>query len=90
MWLRRTGLNINNENFLLVDLEETELFNKAWEKVKDYDKQNGIGSYEMEESDFPRVLEKVGFSHVNVNFITIVRYAPDNDGITSELAKIHL
>ena len=86
----RTGMNIAPENFLPADDEETMLFNIAWEKAKDFDGKHGVGSYEMKECDFPKALEKIGFKRVNVNFITLTRYAPDNDDISPEIAKMQI
>lgn len=86
----RTGLNISPENFMPTHSEEMTLFNKVWDKEKEFDKDNGVGSYEMKEFDFPKALEKVGFRQVNVEFISITRYAPDNADCSPELAKMQI
>jgi hypothetical protein len=82
----RTRLNVSPENWKPNDKEETDLLNKAWEKAGNFDKEHGIGSFEMKESDFPIALEKAGFKKVSVNFISIVSYAPDNSDVNEELA----
>lgn len=82
----RTGLNVNPENWKQNTSEESRLLNKAWEKAGNFDKEHGIGMFEMKESDFPIALEKAGFKKVSVNFFSTVSYAPDNADISDELA----
>ena len=82
----RTRLNVSPENWRPNDSEEADLLNKAWSKAGNFDKEHGIGSFEMKESDFPIALEKAGFKNVNVDFISLVPYAPDNANVSEELA----
>jgi SAM-dependent methyltransferase len=85
----RTNLNVSPENWRSDNpdnTEEMELLKKAWEKAGNFDKEHGIGSYEMKESDFPAALEKAGFLNVSVNFISVVPYAPDSADVSEELA----
>jgi ubiquinone/menaquinone biosynthesis C-methylase UbiE len=82
----RTRLNVSPENWRPNDSEESDLLNKAWEKAGNFDKEHGIGSFEMKESDFPIALEKAGFKKINVDFISLVPYAPDNADVNEELA----
>lgn len=77
----------NNNNFLVSEEEkEKELFQKAWEKAGDFDKENGIGVYELEEHDFPKVLERAGFKAINIDFFTVSNYCPDNTSISCGMA----
>ena len=82
----RSRLGVNSENCFVCDTEEIRLFEKAWEKSGNYAKEHGIGAYEMDEHDFPKLLEKSGFKDVNVDFITSVYYAPDNASVSDEAA----
>lgn len=82
----RTRLNVYPENWWSDDPEEKALLDKAWEPSKDLDKENGIARYEMKESEFPRALENAGFTNVNVGFIAVTSYAPDNADVGHDLA----
>jgi ubiquinone/menaquinone biosynthesis C-methylase UbiE len=82
----RSRLGVKDENWFIRSEEETALFEKAWNKAENFDKEHGIGSYELTEHDFPKVLEKSGFNDINVDFITIVDYAPDNASVSDETA----
>lgn len=82
----RTHLNVSPENWQPNNSEEADLLNKAWKNAGNFDKKHGIGSFEMKESDFPIALEKAGFKKVNVGFISLVPYAPDNADVSEELA----
>ncbi len=72
----RMGLSENNDSS--VSEEEKRLFEKAWSKAGDYDKNNGIGAYELKERDFPVILEKAGFKNIGIDFFTVSSYCPDN------------
>ena len=82
----RTSLNVTPENWNPTSEEEIKLSNKAWGKAGNFDKEHGIGAFEMKESDFPIALEKAGFENVCINFISTVAYAPDSNDVCDELA----
>ena len=86
----RSQLGVKNNTWSIRGAEEIRLFEKAWQKAGDYDKDKGIGSYEMTEHDYPKALEKAGFHNVIVEFITVVDYAPDNADISDETAFLHI
>ncbi len=44
----------------------------------------------MTEQEYPKALEKAGFCDVNVNFFTIVDYAPDNADVSEETALLQI
>lgn len=84
----RTSLNVAPENWKPVAGEEKELFETLWSGVDmELDRQNDVGKYEMRECDFPKALEQAGFQQIDVSFISLLRYAPDNHSITPELAE---
>lgn len=66
--------------------EEQALMKKAWEGSEGFDRDHGIGKYEMKEDAFPAALEAAGFADVNVDFFAVTRYAPDNADRSRELA----
>jgi len=82
----RTSCSITPENWKPDVSEESELLKKAWEKAGNFDKENGIAAYPIDESQLPAALDKAGFKDISVNFIAPVRYAPDNADISDELA----
>jgi len=82
----RTSLNVSPENWTPVTSEETDLLNKAWTKAGNFDKEHGIGSFSLNESELPAALEKAGFKNVSVNFVSLVPYAPDNADVSNDLA----
>ena len=82
----RTSMNIYPENSMPDNQEEQTLLNKAWENANSYDKAHGVGQYELKEVGFPIALESAGFINVNVNFIAVTCYAPDNNAFSREMA----
>ena len=82
----KTNLNVASENWRPDTSEENELLEKAWENAGDFDKQHGIGMFSPKISDIPVALESEGFTNVNVNFISLVPYAPDNADTCQEFA----
>lgn len=82
----RTKMGLSDDNSFLTAPEEKELFEKAWSKAGDFDKENNIGAYELKEYDFPAVLERAGFYDVNVDFIAVSSFCPDNANISDETA----
>lgn len=86
----RSRLGVKDENWFIRDAEEIRLFEKVWEKAGDYDKEKGIGSYEMTEHDYPKAFEKAGFRNVNVEFITVVDYVPDNADVSDKTALLQI
>jgi ubiquinone/menaquinone biosynthesis C-methylase UbiE len=84
----RTRLNVAPENWIPISGEERELFDKLWAGVDmELDRQNNVAKFEMRECDFMPALENAGFQDVDVSFISLLRYAPDNYSTTSELAE---
>ncbi|HOJ12670.1 MAG TPA: hypothetical protein PK733_19065 [Clostridiales bacterium] len=51
-----------------------------------FDKEHDIGAYEIDEHEYPKELEKTGFHDVNVDFFTVVDYAPDNAFVPDDIA----
>ena len=82
----RSRLGVKDPDAFLTSDDERELFDKAWNKADNFDAEHNIGSFEMSEHDYPRELEKAGFRNVNVEFFTIVDYAPDNASVSDESA----
>jgi len=82
----RSRLGVKDPNAFLTSDYERELFEKAWSKAGNFDAEHNIGSFEMDEHDYPRELEKSGFRNVNVDFFTIVDFAPDNASVSDESA----
>ena len=82
----RSRLGVKDSNWYLTSDEEKALFEKAWSKAKNFDKEHNIGAYEMDEHEYPKELEKAGFHDVNVDFFTIMNYAPDNVSVPYDIA----
>ncbi len=82
----RTRLGVKNNDWDNIGDEVKALLEKAWSKAGDFDKEHNIGAFEMDEHEYPRELEKAGFHHVNVDFFTVVDYAPDNASVPDEIA----
>lgn len=84
----RSKLNLAPENWKPASGEEKELFDKLWAGVDmELDRKNNVGRFEMKESDFPKALETAGFHDVDVSFISLLSYAPDNGSFSTELAE---
>jgi len=84
-------LSVRSRLSIFLDLlpdgsQEAALLNKAWEKADSFDKEHGIGAFDLDEKELPAALVNAGFSRVNVHFISDVRYAPDNADVSDELA----
>ncbi|MGI5899797.1 MAG: class I SAM-dependent methyltransferase [Christensenellales bacterium] len=82
----RTRLSVRNNNWYIVGEGEEVLSGKLWAKANKNQPVKDIGSYEMDEKEYPVVLERAGFRDVNVDFITVTEYAPDNASVTREAA----
>lgn len=82
----RSRMGLSDNNSFLTSEEEKNLFEKAWSKAGNYDKENGIGAYELDEHEFPKVLERAGFKNINVDFFSISGYCPDNASTPYEVA----
>lgn len=84
----RTSLNVAPESWTPPAGEEKELFDLLWSGVDmDLDRQYDVGRFEMKECDFPKALEHAGFQQVDVSFISLLRYAPDNHCTAPGLAE---
>jgi len=82
----KSSFNVSSNECIPTSPEETALLNKAWKKAGDFDKENGIGTFTMNASDIPIAMEETGFKNVNVDFISILQYAPDSADTSKELA----
>lgn len=82
----RTRLSVRNNNWYIVGEGEEVLSGKLWKKANEKQPIKDIAAYEMDEKDYPITLEKAGFRDVDVNFITVTEYAPDNASISKETA----
>lgn len=82
----RSRLSIKDLNWFIMSDDERALMEKAWSRAGNFDSEHNIGSYEMEEHEYPAWLEKTGFRNVNVDIFTFVDYAPDNASVSDELA----
>ena len=49
----RTRLGVKDENWLTLDAEERSLFEKAWKKAGDFDRENSVSAYEATEHAYP-------------------------------------
>lgn len=86
----RTAMNLQTPCQDSPSGEEKALLEKAWQRAaslaEEYDKQAEVAKYELSESEFPKALVRAGFTHVNIDFATMVCYAPDNDSVPLDLA----
>lgn len=82
----RTRLGLRNIHEYGGSDEEKALLEKAWSNAGDFDKEHNIGAFEMDEHEYPKELEKAGFRDVNVDFLTVVDYAPDNASVSDDIA----
>lgn len=82
----RTSLNIAPENWKPASDLEKELFDKSWANSQKHDQTLGIGKYELKECDFPKALAEAGFCDIDVQFMSLMSYAPDNASVSDELA----
>jgi len=82
----RSRLGVKNNHWCNTSDEEKALLEKAWSKAGNFDKEHNIGAYEMDEHEYPKELEKAGFHYVNVDFSTVVDYAPDNASVSDDIA----
>lgn len=86
----RSRLGVKNNHWCNTSDEEKALLEKAWSKAGNFDKEHNIGAYEMDEHEYPKELEKAGFHDVNVDFFTVVDYAPDNASVSDNIAIEHI
>jgi ubiquinone/menaquinone biosynthesis C-methylase UbiE len=82
----RNRLGVKDGNWFIMGDDEKELFEKAWNKAGNFDKEHSIGAFEIDEHEYPKELEKAGFHDVNVDFFTVMDYAPDNSSVSDETA----
>ena len=81
----RPKLNIRSESER--SDEESELFEKAWKRASEFEIDDSeVGKYELDEHDYPRELEKYGFSQVTVKVFTVVDYCPDSADVDHDTA----
>lgn len=83
----RTKLNIKFEETVVG--EEAALIEKAWKRASETSEidDSFVGAYELSEHEYPRELEKYGFSDVRVSVFTVMDYSPDSSDVTPEIAK---
>ncbi|MBK1811291.1 methyltransferase domain-containing protein [Clostridium sp. YIM B02505] len=65
----------------------TTQFDEAWKESQCFESSHSFEKYEMAEDAYYYELEKCGFKNVDIQFCTIVDYAPDNHSVTSEMAE---
>lgn len=82
----RPGLNINYNKLDTPCKEEEYLTKKAWQKASEFEKSLNVCQYPLKEEAFMPLLEQHKFKHINIEFITVMSYAPDNDSISDEMA----
>ena len=83
----RTKLGLNAENWKPIETDEQALFDKLWGAVDmSLDREIGVGAYEIDEQKYPAALESAGFEQVDIDFFTVVDYAPDNHSTSDEMA----
>lgn len=70
----RSKLGVKDDNWFIMSGDEKELFEKAWNKAGNFDKEYNIGAFEIDEHEYPKELEKSGFHDINVDFFTISVY----------------
>lgn len=68
------------------DPEEQALLDRAWAAVEDPFPRLQVGTFEMEERQFPAELERYGFRQVRVELFTLLPFAPDNGDVSGERA----
>ncbi|MDR1329197.1 MAG: methyltransferase domain-containing protein [Oscillospiraceae bacterium] len=91
VWSVRTKLNLNTGDREPVSGNEKRLFDKLWDAVNDgVEKELHVGEYELSERGYATELEAAGFSEVELQFFTIIPYAPDNAGTPAELAEAQI
>jgi len=87
----RTRMGLTDESWMEArSPDEARLFDKAWRTAGSYDKEHGVGAHEMTEQGYPKALERAGFHDVNAEFLTVVYYAPDNAGVSREMAHAQI
>jgi len=82
----RTRLSLRDNNWFITSKEEKALSDKLWQQAEKVTPVKNIGAYELSETDFPKALEQAGFREVDVGFITVTDYAPDNAFVPDETA----
>ncbi|SFG16938.1 class I SAM-dependent methyltransferase [Sporolactobacillus nakayamae] len=78
------GLNLNGENWRPSTGEEQDLFDKAFQAAPDAPVH--VRKYPLSASEYAPIMEKNGFTDVNVEVLSIISYAPDNADISDETA----
>ncbi|MDR2605949.1 MAG: class I SAM-dependent methyltransferase [Oscillospiraceae bacterium] len=87
----RSRLGLNSENWMPTSDEEKALFDKLWSAVDmNLDKAYNVGAFELKEYQFPMELEKAGFHGIEVQFFTLVNFAPDNASVSHEIAELQI
>lgn len=70
------------------DPEEQALLDRAWAAVEDPFPRLQVGTFEMEERQFPAELERYGFRQVRVELFTLLPFAPDNGDVSGERGPV--
>ena len=84
----RTRMGTADNNAHLTTPEEEALFTKAWSGAGDFDKRNGIATYERPEREYPPALVEAGFTGVGVDFFAVSDYNPDSVDEATAVAQI--
>lgn len=82
----RPELNINCNRLDAPCEEEIYLSEKLWQAYTEFEKGLSICQYPLKEEEFVPLLEKHKFKNINIDFLTVMSYAPDNHSISDEMA----
>lgn len=67
--------------------EESVLMKKLWSQVDmRIDEEIGVAKYAVPESEVMRAMDTAGFASVSAEYISLLRYAPDNANVPKALA----
>lgn len=74
-------------NLIPKNWHRTTHLDDEWKENQGLESAHDFERYEMSEDAYPAELEKYGFQDVDIQFCTIVDYAPDNHSVTPEMAE---
>lgn len=82
----RPELNINSENWKPGSGEENELLTNAWKANSDFKERLKVCQYPLKEHEILVLMEKNGFKNINIDFMSFVHYAPNNENVSKNIA----
>ncbi len=85
----RAGHNISVGEKQISDREK-ELFDKAWTKPESTEERIEVCAYNFTEQEIVREFERAGFQSIEVAFIALNWYSPDNADTDYETGKIQI